>query len=317
MSKKFIAIAVFNILAAMSAFGQTPSPSPANLNKILTEAEKQVVNYQETFRDLLAVETKTFEKFDKNGELKNTTVVESNFFVYQSPKSPDASAELRNVVKVNDKLIPDSQARADRFLAELQKTTTAEKELEKIQDEGLRYDKSIQITGFTLFEAIVLADNLRPYFDFQLVGTENYQGRDVYVVSYQQTKKSPFITVNEKKSKEQGIKADIEVGVPNDLKKTDKFYRGKLWIDAETFQIWREERQLTVQTAVPIIVQETVFEFAPSEFGILIPKKITFLDNNVKKIAKGDFAPVKNERVVFDYSNFRKTDVDVKIIDEP
>jgi hypothetical protein len=47
----------------------------------------------------LAVETKTFEKYDKNGELKDETVIESNFFVYQSSKDEKTSAELRNVIK--------------------------------------------------------------------------------------------------------------------------------------------------------------------------------------------------------------------------
>ncbi len=334
MLKKIILVITLNALTAICIFAQTPSPirmpvpetqvspqtaaTPANLELILTEAEKQIVNYQETFKDLLAIETKTFEEYDKKGELEDETIIESNFFVYQSSKDEKTSAELRNVTKIDGKLVPNSQARADRFLAELQKTKTVEKELENIQDEGLRYDKTIRISGFTLFEAIILANNLRPVFDFKLLGSENYQGREVYIVSYQQTKKSPFITINEKESKEKGIKADIDVSLPGELKKRDKFLRGKLWIDAATFQIWREERQIVAQTAEPIVAQETIFEYAPSEFGILVPKKITFLDNNIKKISKSDeFRAVKNARVVFDYSNFRKTNVDVQIIDEP
>lgn len=317
------------ILTAAAAFAQTPMPtaqpspqiSPApvvSLETILTEAEKQTANYRETFKDLLAVETKTFEKYGKNGDLKDETVIESNFFVYQSSKDEKTSSELRNVVKVNEKLVPDSQARADRFLAELQKTTTVERELEKIQDEGLRYDKTIEISGLTLYEAIALLNNLRPVFDFKLLGTENYQSREVYVVSYQQTKKSPFITINEKKSKEQGIKADFDVSLPGSLKKTDTFLRGKLWIDAQTFQIWREERQLVVQTAAPIVAQEIIFEYAPSEYGILVPKKITFTENNIKKTdSNNGFNAIKFTRVNFDYSKFRKTNVDVQIVDEP
>ena len=329
MIKKIIRAGMFLVFAA-AVSAQTPSPQPpapsvaspttvANLETILAEAEKQVAHYQETFKDLLAVETKTFERYDKNGELKDETVIESNFFVYQSSKDEKTSAELRNVIKADGKLVPDSQARADRFLTELQKTKTVEKELEEIQEEGLRYDKTLKISGFTLFEAIALVSNLRPFFEFKMLGSENYQGKIVYLVSFQQTRKSPFITVNEKESKEKGIKADIDAGLPDALKKADKFLRGKLWIDRETFQVWREERQLTVQTATaPIVVQETVFEYAPSEFGILVPKKITFIDNSLKKISKTDeFAAVKNARVVFDYSKFRKTNVDVQIIDEP
>jgi len=330
MIKKIIYTVVLTASVGVCAVAQTPSPMPTpqmpprvsptpavGLETILSEAEKQTVKYRETFTDLLAIETKTFEKFGKSGETKDKTVIESNFFVYQSSKDGKTSSELRNVIKVDDEPVPESQARADRFLAELQKTSTVEKELEKIQDEGLRYDNTFKISGLTLFEAIALFDNLRSVFDFKLLGTETYQGREVYVVTYQQTRKSPFITVNEKKSKLQGIKADYDVSLPGSLKKTNTFLRGKLWIDAQTFQIWREERQLAVQTAAPVVAQETVFEYQPSEYEILVPKKITFTENNLKKTNGNEFSATKNTRVSFDYSKFRKTSVDVQIIDEP
>ncbi len=262
MTRKFLQIFALFALTAVYTFAQTPAstpmpnvqpaPSPPNLETILTEAEKQVVNYQQTFKDLLAVETKTFEDYDKNGEIDERSVVESNFFVYQSSKDEKSSSELRNITKVNDKLIPESQERANRFLAELQKAKTVEKELEKIQDEGQRYDKSVEISGFTLYEAVVLASNMRPVFDFKMISTEDFEGRAVYVISYQQTSKSPYITVNEKTLKERdGVFTDFDVSLPGGLKKNDKFLRGKLWIDAETFQIWREESLLTVQTMPP------------------------------------------------------------------
>ncbi len=329
MMKKLIRAAFLTASLGICAQAQiaTPTPEPlapvappveVTLETILGEAEKQVAVYQETFKDLLAIETKTFEEYDKNGELEDKTSVESNFFVYQSVRSENVSSELRNVTKVDDRLVPESQSRADRFLAELQKAKTVEKELEKLQDEGLRYDKTYKISGLTLFEAIVLADNLRPLFNFKLLGTENYQGREVYVVSYRQTKKSPFITVNEKGSKEKGVKAYFDADIPGALKKNERFLRGKLMIDTETFQLWREERSLAIETAQPIIAQETIFEYAASEFGILVPKRITFIENGIRRNSKSeDFRTVKNTQVIFDYSKFRKTNVDVQIIDEP
>lgn len=327
MIKIFVRVAILTALTSVSVFAQTPSPtptltqpipqaapSPASLETIISEAEKQSLNYREEFKNLLATETKTFERFDKNGQMKDQSVVESIFLVYQSPKDEKVSSELRNVTKVDEKLIPDSRERADRFLTELQKTTTVKKELEKMQDEGLRYDKTFKISGLTLNEAIALSDSLRSVFDFKLIGTENYQGRDVYVVSYQQTKKTPLITVNEKES---GAKADFDVGVPGSLKNADKFLRGKLWIDAQNFQLWREERLLIVQAATPIVAQEFVFEYQASDFGILVPKKISFTENAIKKISSDNqFSVLKNAKVTFDYSKFRKSDVDVKLLDE-
>lgn len=294
-----------------------PQPSPASLDTILNEAAKQTLNYRETFRDLLATETKTFEKYKKDGNLDDTTKVESNFFVYQSSKDGKTSSELRNVTKVNDKPVPDSQSRADRFLGELQKAKTVEKELEKIQDESLRYDKSFVISGLTLYEAIVLNNDLKSAFDFNLVGTENYQGRDVYVVAYRQTQKNPHITVNEKKSNEPGFKADFDVNLPGSLKKTDKFLQGKLWIDAQTFQLVREEREVTVQTSTPIVAQKTEFEYEPSQYEIYVPKKIIFTEYAVKKgKSKNDFTTVKATQVTFNYSEFKQTNVEIEILDD-
>jgi hypothetical protein len=327
MIKKTSSALLLIALTAVGVLAQTPTPSPnagmsaqvssmpTGLESILSEAEKQTLNYQEAFKNLLATETKTFEEYDKNGNLKNQTSVESNFFVYQSAKDKNLSSELRNVTKADGKLVPDSQARADRFLAELGKTTTGEKELEKIQDEGSRYDKTLKINGLTLFEAISLSDDLRSFFDFKLLGSENYQGTEVYVISYQQTKKTPLISINEKSSNDKKIRAGFDVSLPGALKKNDVFLRGKLWIDKQTFQIRREERQLAVQTPTPIVAMETVLEYQPSEFGILVPKKVSLLSNSIKKNSN-EFMAVKDTRVVFDYSKFRKFDVDVQILDD-
>lgn len=329
MMKKIIYTVILTAFAAIGTSAQKPAPkpivqpsptvstTPATLDTILSEATKQIVVYQETFKDLLATETKSLEDYNKDGELKEATVVESIFLVYQSARDNNASAELRNIVKVDDKLVPDSQARADRFLTEVQKASTTEKELEKIEKEGLRYDRTIKIYGFTFDEGIALSENVRPICDFKLIGTEIIDGSETYLVSYQQTKNSPYITVNEKASDTKGGSAEFHTDIPGALKKTDKFLRGKLWIDKQTFQIRREVRQLAIQTPTPIIANETTFEYVASEFGILVPKKISFLENDIKKVSKSeDYIAVKSLLVNFDYSKFRKTNVEVKIEDD-
>lgn len=344
MTKKILFIVAITVSATFGVFAQTPTPTPTpqiettittggqqqlplinrdiptmlnpTLETILAEAEKQTINYRDEFRNLLAVETKTYEKYDKTGAAKDQSVIESNFFVYQSSKDENVSSELRNVLKADGKAVPDSQARADRLTAELQKTSTVESELKKIQDEGSRYDKSLRISGFTLFEGIALADNLRPFFDFKLFGKENYEGGEVYVVEFRQTKKSPFITVNAKESKSKGIRANFDVSLPGSLKKSDVFMNGKLWIDAKTFQIRREERNLVVQAASPITAMQTVLEYQPSDYGVFVPKRISLTQYSIKKNKDNNFSNVKDMQVSFDYSKFRKTEVDVKILDD-
>ena len=246
MTNKITFILFLIVFNATNLWAQTPQTLPApTIETVLTEAAKQTANYQEAFKNLLAVETKTFEQFGKNDEVKEKKTVESNFLVYQSSKDAKVSSELRSVTKVDGKPVSDSVERSNRFFAELAKTTTLKSELEKIQKEGNRYDKTIEVTGLTLYEAVILSDNLRPFFDFKLLSSENYQGNDVFVISYSQTKKSPFISFNEDNKNSKDLTLNFELDLPKSLRNSDAFLNGKLWIDAKTYQIRREERVLT------------------------------------------------------------------------
>lgn len=311
-----VAIILFNAaaLTAQTTVGPTPA---APLETILNEAQKQTENYREAFKNLLADEMKTLEDYDKRGESDKKSSVKSSFLVYQSGKNSKATAELRNVLEVNGKPVPDSQKRGEEFLAELDKQTTLEKELKKLESESNKYDKSWTINGLTLNQAVALAPNLRAAFDFQLAGAESFQGNDVYVVTFQQKTKSPFITVNEKeKNTPTELSVNFNLSVPGELKKTDLYLRGKLWIDVKTFQIWREERELVARTTDPVMLLSSNFEYQTSEFGLLVPKNISVTIYNAKK-EKGDkFSSFKDTTVSFEYSKFRQTNVEVKILDE-
>jgi hypothetical protein len=309
------------VVSAQTINSTTTTPTPP-LETILSEAYKQTENYRQTFRDLLAEETKIFEEYDKNGNSERRTAVKSNFLVYQSGKDASRTAELRNVFEVNGKIVPDGQRRAEQFLAELEKSATLEKELQKLQNEGSRYDKTWEIYGLTLNEAVTLAPNMRPFFEYQLMGTENFQDGEVYVVGYRQTKNSPFTVVNGKAAKNGDRSAtavSFSLDVPGGLKKNDKFLRGKLWIDAKTFQLRREERELTVQTPEPVVLLSTLFEYQPSEFGIMVPKTITVTSFDLKREKGGGgekYLAVKDSTVNFEYSRFRKANVEVRVLDD-
>lgn len=266
MIKKITFATVLTVFGATYLSAQiTPAPKSVNtgqvsqtaatasLETIITEAAKQSFNYRETFKNLLATETKTFERYKSNGEAVEQTNVESLFLVYESPKDKRVSSEVRNVVKVNGNLIPESESRSDEFFAELKKQKTLESELERIQKEGSKYDKTLEVSGLTLNEAIVLSENLRSFFDFQLMGKENYQGNEVYIIGYRQMRKSPFITLNSNAAANPSEpNLGFNLDVPNALRKSDVFLRGKLWIDAKTFEVRREERQLNIQAESPI-----------------------------------------------------------------
>lgn len=338
MKGKIFFIAVVFVSIIISAFGQTtrpkpratmtpqntpsptptpiPTPTPVTLDMILANAANQTVNYREEFKNLLGEETKTFESFDKNGKSKKQTVIESNFIVYQSLKDETQVTEYRNVVKVDGKNVGDSEKRTTNLFENLSKSTSAQSELEDIQKESSRYDKTLDINGFTLFQVPVLAEHIRPFFDFRLDGQESIDGSDVYVVFYQQKSKSPFVIFNEDQPKPAKLFISFDANLPKSIDEPNALLRGKIWIDKQTFQIRRERRELMIQPAEvtnPLVVNETELEYQPSEVGILTPKRIVFTDYNVKSKDKGkSISTVLGNKATFVYTKFTKSDVEVK-----
>lgn len=289
-----------------------------DLTTILQNANLQTQKYGEEFKNLLANETKTFETFDSGGNVKKRTVIESNFIVFQSEKTTTESVttEYRSVTKVNEKAVGDVEKRTADLFEQIAKAKSVREELDRIQKESSRYDKNLEVSGFTLLQAPVLDDNLRSFFEFVIIERETVGGREVFVVGYRQTKQSPNILINEKNSNAKGLILNFDANLPDSFKKSDVFLRGKIWIDAQTFQIWREERELTAQkNSETVVLQKSDFEYQPSDFGILVPKQISLVQNKVKK-KDNKFSETKNQRVEFTYSRFRKSNVDVKILDD-
>jgi len=266
---------------------------------------------------LLAEEAKVFEKFDKKGKAGDKRTVESNFLVYQSPKNANYIGEYRNVVRVDGKTVGDNEKRAEDFFEKVLKSTTADRELEKIREENSRYDKDLSINGITLNQAVVLAAHIRPFFDFKIAGREQFEGREMFVVSYQQKSKSPYISVNED-NKSDKFFLEFDIDTPGSIKELGALLRGELLIDTETFDVWRERRELTVQpngAANPFVVIETSFGYQKSEGIGITPKRIV-LTNYALKRKDEEFKVLKQTQATFEYTKFTKSDVEVKAKDE-
>lgn len=302
------------ICCSPSASAQISAPVP--INDIVAKASAQRIGFVDEFRNLLAQETRTFQILDKKGDVKKNRIVTSTFLVYQLAKDNKRIAEFRSVTAVDGKPVENSENRSQEFFETIVKAETSQKELEKLQSESLRYDESIFISGLSLFQAVALADNLRPYFEFTLEGNEMLGGNEVYVVRYNQSRGSPYVFANPKKQPPDGklsVFYDAGVGGNEDL---NERLSGRLFIDAQTFQIRREVREMSLQPmGFPsrATLAETTFEYDNSDFGILTPKQITHIQYRMQKNK-----PSRKEAViVFNYTKFRKPDVDVKeVIDE-
>lgn len=297
------------VMPAIDVYPQTTA-SPT-VTDIIERASAQTKAYIETFKNLLADETKTFEIYDKNGEVKKRRVVRSSFIVYQFTKDRERLNEYRNVVSVDGKPVGNADKRAQDFFEQIQKVENSQVELRKLQDESLRYDQDLAITGLTLFQSLALDPGLRPYFVYRLEGEEDLNGQRVFVVSYLQTRETPDIRVNGDSRPLGRISQDYDIDSDKDIPLNGRL-RGRLWIDSQTFQVWKEHRELTVQPEGferPTAVIENEFEYQPSVFGILTPRLISHTQYRVRV---KDGQVVKEAKVTFEYSKFSKPDVEVK-----
>ena len=305
MFSKFYCI-IFLSLIVLTLRGYAQMP----LSQILEKADQQRQIYEETFKNIFAEERKTFQTFDKNGGLKQMQQVESNFLVYQSNKNAEVITEYRNVTKFDGKKLLPDETNSEKFFKDLLQSNSVNEELTKIKFQSSKYDGDLMVSDLTLRQTPVLAEHIRPYFDFKIIGFENNQ----YLIQYQQIRKSPFVLVNDSESTETRLTMDFGVALPKSFRETNARVRGKLWIDAKTFQICREERELTIQpenTPNPLVVFQVDFEFGKENLAIMVPKKITLV-SYLLKLQKKNLIAVKDAELNFEYSDFSSLDVNVK-----
>ncbi len=303
------------LISCVAVRSQTAVPMPRTAEEIADLAAGQSRVYLDTFRNLLSEEKKTFDIFDKKGEVKKRRTVESTFIVYQFSKDEAQIAEYRNVTSVDGKKINNTDGRAQNFFEKVVESESSQKERERIQNESTRYDEELQINGLTLFQAIALSEPLRKSFQFRLAGKEMIDGVETFVIAYAQTAANRFVTVNSDKKASDSISHNYDIDIDGEEIGLNPRIRGKMWIDTATFNLRREIRERTIQPAEfdkPLVVAENIFEYNGSEFGILTPKKIMHMQYRCKI---KDRIALKEIRATFEYAVFTKPDVEVKSAD--
>lgn len=276
--------------------------------EMINRARERTGVYLETFKNLLSEEKKTFEIYEKNGKIKKRKTVDSTFLVYQLTKEQGRVAEFRNVIAVDGKKVPNVDDRAKDFFEKVVASDNSQKEYERIRDESSRFDEDFAINGLTLFQAIALSDELRGRFRFTMAGRESIGGKNVYVVLFEQIRADPAIAVNTPSASNN---YDIEIEGPTNVE-LDARIRGKLWIDADTFNVRRELRERTIQPlgmAQPVVVAEDLLEYTDSGFGILTPQTLSHVQYRVRL---KDGVAVKDTKILFEYGKFTQPDVEVK-----
>src|SRR4029077_19232438 len=101
--------------------------------------------------------------------------------------------------------------------------SSLEKELKAIDRETYRYDLGKHLTSVAINQAGVPAP--REAFPVESVGREQIAGHDVLVVAYRQRAMM--------RASEPGLP------LPRELRDASLLRRGRIWLDAQTGQLWR------------------------------------------------------------------------------
>lgn len=282
---------------------QTPSKSltPSELERLLNEALIRASEYTTSFRELTAEEKQSVELYDAEGRLIRRREIVSDFVVYQSRFDKGVTAEYRNVREVDKVEVPGRDERVLKLFKKLANTINVNQEMELISDETSRYDLNYSVQGYTLKQGLPLQKEVRPAFNFDYAGSEEIDGEEAFVVKYTQREPSELLKV--------------DLRIPSLPKNREIFYRGQLWLDTRTAQIRREEREIVIKlpnVKEPLVLIRQEFFYAPSQFGILIPKRITLVTlGSVKLDGDRVAATTIGGRMTYEYSPFSRFQVTI------
>jgi hypothetical protein len=269
------------------------------LEEFTRRASLSVSEYKAKFKDLTADEDQKVEEYDSQGKLKRQRRIVSELVIYQSQLDISMTAEYRNVHSVDGVAVAKREERLMNLFGRLAKVDSVKKELDRINRESRRYDLGYSFYGMTLNQGLPLDEKRRPSFQFTVVSREQINGRNVVVLQYQQVAQTPHIT--------------FKFSLPDKLKGAEALYRGRLWVDAETTQLWREERDIVLRHPSfgdPLILMRFEFDYASSRFGILTPHRIVISTYNRGRTGANKVPElVLGGQVSFEYGAFRRFEV--------
>ena len=286
------------------------------LAKLLEMAEKSTQKYIESFKNLIAEETKTIEIFKKDQSLDDRRVVKSDFIVYQLQKGTRVS-EFRTVYEYNGRKISQSDEYTGKFFEKLAKSNNANEEFKKLRKESVRFDGNFIVWGMTLRKDFLLLPQVREIFDYKIIGQEKFNERNVYVVEYRQKEYSSYVLVNPTKleGSKDGNGFQFDSILSEKLLPTNPRLNGIMWLDAENGEMWKNKYEVSIQPAIldkPIVTNESYYEYQPSRFGIAVPKVITITSYRTFGAPGKDLTVSKFATTVLSYSNFSELNSEAK-----
>lgn len=293
----------FSLIGTGQSFAQQPvkpEVEPAELKDLIRRAGIRLNEYRTGFKDLTAEEEQRVEEYDSKGKLEKERRIASDLIIYQSQLDPTQMVEYRDVKSVDGVAIKKREARLVSLLNNSAKADSVKKELERINRESRRFDLKYSFYGMTLYQGLLLSENLRESFRFKLAAGEQVNGHRAIVIEYRQVSHNPDI----------GMTLS---SLPYELIGAETRYLGRLWLDAETAQLRREVRELTLEhpsLSRPLILVRYDLDYADSRFGFLTPQRIVISTYNRRRTGadkKPEF--VLGGKIIFEYGAFTRFSV--------
>lgn len=266
----------------------------------------EAVKYEQAFKNLTAEETKFMEVFDDKGNLRQKRTVMSELLVYQSAQDENRIAEFRNVRSVDGKPVDGYEERMVDLFDYLSKVKTVRSEIEKVHDAWLKYDIGRRFWGYTITQAR-LFKALGPSVRAIPFGRQTIGEHETVVIVFEQLAGSRATWGADPED----VLNDIS-GLRNRVGVKTR-YRGKLWLDRETGQLWRQETELVADyytLAQPQVMIRWEQSYQASDFGILTPKQFVF--SWFANMVGRDTAAARLEltsRTTYTYGKFTRFDV--------
>jgi uncharacterized protein YihD (DUF1040 family) len=262
-----VLLAASACLIACSLALTTPGQvAQSDLAAVLLQAANRRQEYVDTFKDLTAVETKTTELFDKSGKIEKQRKVVSDLLIYKLQTNSAVMDEFRVTREVDGKIVGQGERRAIELLTNLAKSKNFERERKQLRDENLKYTLKYYRWGITLQPVPAVIKEMQTAYRFSFGQSELINDREMLVLNYQSKGDSP-------------LSSNLVMSFTNPRIGD----RGKIWLDAEDFRVWRWISEKTVvdkDITSPAVYMRDEIEYVPSVFGILVPKTVitTFFD---------------------------------------
>lgn len=304
------------LLFSLFVFSFSANAQEPQLTKLLEMAEKSTQKYVESFKNLIAEETKTIETFKKDQTFDEVRIIRSNFIVYQLQKG-DRVSEFRTVYEYNGRKISQSDKQIIKFFEKLAESGNANEEFKKLRKESVRFDGNFIVWGMTLRKDFLLLPQVREIFDYKIIGKEKFSDRNVYVVEYRQKDYSSYVLVNPTRfeGSKDGNGFQFDTILSEKLLPTNPRLNGVMWLDAENGEMWKNKYEVSIYPSIldkPIVTNESFYEYQPSRFGTAVPKIITITSYRTFGMPGKDLSVSKFARTVLSYSNFSELNSEAK-----